>query len=221
MLSYTLQFAEGTGSTPNSRGTIIGQFIAAGEPQLRYITPLDYDSRHNFKGTIEYRYNQDEGPIVRGMHILQNAGLDLVPSFRSGEPYTAYSAAVGNVVVGGVNGSRLPWHYNFDLHLDKDFALNNLKKHSNAPEGIKPKRPLFLKAILTVNNVLNTEDILHVYGYTGKPNDDGYLTSPQGLAFAPQQVNPASYNTIYSFNANSPGNYNYHRTGSIAVEFNF
>ena len=56
-ISYTLQFAEGTGSTPtstNSNGAgqisangLLQEFVTAGLPNLRYVTPLTYDSRHN------------------------------------------------------------------------------------------------------------------------------------------------------------------------------
>ncbi len=202
-ISYTLQFAEGTGSTPTSTNSngggqispngLLQSFIEAGLPNLRYVTALDYDSRHNIVADIDYRYNDGEGPIVGGMKILQNAGIHLIPRARSGEPYTRYTDALGNTVIGGVNGSRLPWHYGVDLRIDKDFALNFGKKHKDAPSGVKPKRPLYLKGIIQVNNLLNTKDILGVYGYTGKPDDNGYLSSAYGAQFVPQQINPASY----------------------------
>ena len=220
-VSYTLQFAEGTGSTPGPGKGLLGSFIEAGVPNLRYITPLNYDSRHNIVGNIEYRYNDGEGPILGGLKILQNAGIDLIAKLRSGEPYTAYSDPLGNTVIGGVNGSRLPWHFGTDLRVDKDFALSFGKKHKDIPEGIKAKRPLYLKAILSVNNLLDTRDVLGVYGYTGKANDNGYLSSPYGQQFVPQQINPASFTTLYNIYINNPGNYNYARTINFALEFNF
>ena len=200
---------------------MLGSFIEAGVPNLRYITPLNYDSRHNIVGNIEYRYNDGEGPILGGLKILQNAGIDLIAKLRSGEPYTAYSDPLGNTVIGGVNGSRLPWHFGTDLRVDKDFALSFGKKHKDIPEGIKAKRPLYLKAILSVNNLLDTRDVLGVYGYTGKANDNGYLSSPYGQQFVPQQINPASFTTLYNIYINNPGNYNYARTINFALEFNF
>jgi len=230
-LSYTLQFAEGTGSTPtstNSQGGgqispngLLQSFIEAGLPNLRYVMPLDYDSRHNIVANINYRYADGEGPIVHGMNILQNAGIDLIGKARSGEPYTRYVDAVGSTVDGGINGSRLPWHYGVDLRLDKDFALTSGKKHKDAMEGVRPKKPLYLKAIIQVNNLLNTRDILGVYGYTGKPNDNGYLTSVYGQQFVPQQINPSSYSTLYSIAYNNPANLNYARTISFALQFDF
>lgn len=232
-IAYTLQFAEGTGSSPNSANGNAGSnaqistnglltsFIQAGLPNLRYISALDYDSRHVISATFDYRFLDGEGPIVKGKHIFQRAGITLIPKARSGEPYTRFKDAVGHTVIGGVNGSRLPWHYGVDLRVDKDFSLAFGKKNKDAVEGIKPKRPMFLKGILQVNNLLNTKDILGVYPYSGKPDDDGYLASPFGQQAIPQQVNPQSYVDLYRILNNNPGNYNYARSVSVALEFNF
>ena len=230
-ISYTLQFAEGTGSSPYSTNSggggqispngLLQSFIEAGLPNLRYVSALTYDSRHNIVGNIDYRYGEDEGPTVGGMHVLQNAGVDIIAKARSGEPYTRYSDALGNTVVGGINGSRLPWHYGVDLRVDKDFALTPGRKHPDALSGEKIKHQLYLKAIIQVNNLLNTRDILGVYGYTGKPGDNGYLTSAYGQQFVPQQVNPASYSTLYTIAYNNPYNLNYARTISFALQFDF
>ena len=220
-ISYTLQFAEGTGSTPGGGKGLLGSFIEAGVPNLRYVTALNYDSRHNIVASLDYRYNDGEGPIVGGLKILQNSGIHLIPKARSGEPYTAYSDPLGNTIIGGLNGSRLPWHFGVDLRVDKDFALSFGNKHKNVPDGVKPKKPLFLKAVVTVNNLLNTRDVLSVYGYTGKANDNGYLSSPYGQQYVPQQINPASFTTLYNIYINNPSNYNYARTINFALEFNF
>jgi hypothetical protein len=232
-ISYTLQFAEGTGSSANStngnaqyngqisNSGLLQGFIQAGLPNMRYVSALDYDSRHAIAATIDYRYGEGEGPIVGNSNIFQNAGIALIPKARSGEPYTRYADAVGNTVIGGVNGSRLPWHYGLDMRIDKDFALAFGKKNKDVSEGVKPKRPLYLKGILQVNNLLNVRDILGVYPYSSKPDDNGYLTSSFGRQFVPQQIDPQAYTDLYKINNNDPGHYNYARTISLALEFNF
>ncbi|MCW3122280.1 MAG: TonB-dependent receptor [Flavipsychrobacter sp.] len=232
-VAYTLQFAEGTGSTANStngnassngqisNNGLLQSFIQAGLPNLRYVYALDYDSRHVIAANINYSYGDGEGPVVSGKNIFQRSSITLIPRARSGEPYTRFKDAQGNTVVGGVNGSRLPWHYMVDLRVDKEFSLAFGKKNKDALPGVKPKRPLGLRAILQVNNLLNTRDVLGVYNYTGKPDDNGYLTSSFGKQFAPQQTNEQSYKDIYSMYNNDPGHYNYARTMSIALEFNF
>ncbi len=220
-VSYTLQFAEGTGSSPTSGRGLLGSLVDAGLPNLRYVTAADFDSRHNIIANIDYRFNDGEGPTVGKSHIFQNAGVHVIARGRSGEPYTRYTSAQGNTVMGGVNGSRLPWHYGVDLRLDKDFSLAFGSKQKNAPEGIKPKKPMFVKAILQINNLLNTREILGVYGYTGKADDNGYLSSTFGAQYVPQQTNPQSYTDLYKIQINNPYNLNYARTISLALEFNF
>jgi hypothetical protein len=123
------------------------------------VTALDYDSRHTIAANVDYRYNSGEGPMIAGRKVFERAGVDFIAKARSGEPYTRYTDAQGNTVIGGVAGSRKAWHYGVDMRIDKDFALRNMKKLADAPAGIKPKRPLFLKAIFQVNNLLNTRDV--------------------------------------------------------------
>jgi len=233
-IAYTLQFAEGTGSNPNSTNGgqggqvspngLLQNFIEAGLPNLRYVTYLDVDSRHTISTNFDYRFIDGEGPVVGGKHILQNAGLNLTFSARSGEPYTAYqeSDEISHTVLGGVNGSRLPWHYGIDLRFDKDFALSiGGKKHAKGEEGIKVARPLVLNAFVLVTNLLNTRDILGVYGYTGKPDDDGYLASATGQHFVAQQTSPVAYAQQYLISENSMSHYNLPRQLAIGIQMNF
>ena len=220
-LSYTLQFAEGTGSTPQGGKGLLGSLIEAGLPNMRYITSLDYDSRHIVAANIDYRFSDGEGPVIGGMHALQNSGIHLVAKTRSGEPFTRYSDALGNTVIGGVNGSRLPWHFGLDLRIDKDFALHWGERHKDEVDGIKPKRENYIKAILTINNLLNTREILGVYGYTAKPDDNGYLSSSVGKQYVPQQIDPKAFADQFSIYINDPAHLNYARTINFGLEFNF
>ncbi len=229
-LSYTLQFAEGTGSTPYSTnsggggqispGGLLQSFIEAGLPNLRYVGALDYDSRHNITASLDYRYGEGEGPVLFNNHILQNAGLDLIAKARSGEPYTRLQNAIGNTIIGGINGSRLPWHYGLDLKINKDFSFSFAKKGKDAPVGVKPAKVHRMTAFLYVANLLNTRDILGVYGYTGKPDDNGYLASPYGKAAIATQINQQSYVDLYKL-ATSYGNLNYARTINFGLEYGF
>lgn len=219
-ISYTLQFAEGTGSSYNGGRGLLNNLIVEGLPNLRYVTFLDVDSRHIIAANADFRYNEGEGPVVGKNHILQNAGANLILRTRSGEPYTRYSDALGQTVVGGVNGARLPWHFGMDLRLDKDFALK-FGRTTDATEGKKPKRVNYVKGIVMINNLLNTREVLGVHGFTGRTDDNGYLVSSFGQQFVPQQINPQSYNDLYTIYMNDPGKLNYARTISLALEFNF
>ena len=230
-INYTLQFAEGTGSTPfstNSGGQgyispngLLQTFIEAGLPNLRYVSALDYDSRHIINGSFDYRYEDGEGPVVKGKHIFQNAGIDLIAKARSGEPFTRLQNPIGNTIIGDINGSRLPWHYGLDLRINKDFAFEFGKTKKETPDGVKAKRIKKISAFIYVNNLLSTREILGVYGYTGRPDDNGYLSSSYGKQFVPQQINPQSYSDLYRILYNDPSHFNYARTITFGLEYNF
>ena len=230
-LSYTLQFAEGTGSDPFSTNGggggqvqpqgLLQSFIEAGLPNLRYVSVLNYDSRHNIVANFDYRYNDGEGPVISGKHVFQNAGADFVVRTRSGEPFTRLTNPDGRTIIGGINGSRLPWHFGIDMRLNKDFALEFGKKSKDAPAGIRPKRVQKISAFLYVQNLLNTREITGVYGYTGKPDDDGYLSSPVGKQSIPNQINPKSYVDLRNIAYNNPDNLNFARTINFGLEYNF
>ncbi len=92
--NYTLQFADGTGSGANSGANI----ARSGQPNLRYILPLSYDSRHQVVMNMDYRYGGGpayNGPVWFGMRMLENAGVNLVLNANSGTPYTRRSLAYG------------------------------------------------------------------------------------------------------------------------------
>lgn len=229
-IAYTLQFANGTGSTanssisngsPSSPGLLSG-FVSAGLPNIRTVFPLDLDTRHNIVTTIDYRYGANEGPLVGKNHILQNAGVNFIVRTRSGEPYTKYTSPlrVQNTVDGQVNGSRLPWHYMLDFRIDKDFSLSFAKKNK---EVTKPRRELYVNAYVLITNLLNTRDILDVDGYTGRTDDDGYLTHPQGVQNTANQLNRQSYIDLYSANLIGIGSdrLNLPRRINLGLNFNF
>ncbi|MBA3827781.1 MAG: carboxypeptidase regulatory-like domain-containing protein [Taibaiella sp.] len=230
-LAYTLQFADGTGSSATStnggsggqvsNNGIISSLLSAGLPNLRYVFPLDIDSRHNIAANIDYRFSQGEGPVVGDRHILQNAGINLILRTRSGEPYTQLASPQpgDRTIVGQVNGSRLPWHFSADVRVDKDFAVAFGKKP--APESLKHQKQYTFNAYLLVKNVFNIRDVLGVYGYTGSSSDNGYLTSSYGKQAIPVQTNALSYTDLYRLAIQNPGLLNLPRQIFLGVQFSF
>ncbi len=227
-IAYTLQFAEGTGSnsTTTARGGIgsgiLQNFIQAGLPNMRMTNVLDYDSRHNIVANVDYRYDKNQGPVVGGVHILENAGLNFIARARSGEPYTKYRRPIQttNEIDGGVNGSRLGWHFGLDARLDKDFELNKLFTGKSASET-PGKRPLMLNAYVYVSNLFNIKDVLAVDGFTGRSDDDGYLASPQGELNSQTQVNRLSYIDYYNMSLWNNNNINLPRRINLGLQLNF
>jgi len=226
-LSYTLQFAEGTGSSSSSgnggsstsvsNSGLLQYLIGAQLPNLRFALPLNVDSRHILNANLDYRYEKGEGPIVGNVHPLENAGVNLVFRARSGEPYTRYAFPGQKIVVGGAYGSRLPWHYMMDLRIDKTFALFPKK----AAEGVNQPSRLGLTAFLYIQNLLNTKDVLGVYGYTGRPDSDGWIASPNGQVEASVKPSPQSYSDLYNLSRLDQDLLNNPRRINLGISLNF
>ncbi|MBP6312154.1 MAG: carboxypeptidase regulatory-like domain-containing protein [Flavobacteriales bacterium] len=215
--TYTLQFADSTGSGPRSGLAVIN----SGQANLRTISPLDFDQRHRFTGTIDYRYGSGKdynGPMLFGKPILSRTGLNTVVILGSGTPYSASSQVVNEGadntnyrLDGKLNGSRLPWQFSTDMQLDRDFPL-----HFGGKDGDKAKTSN-LNLYLLVTNVFNTQNITDVFRYTGSPNNDGYIEQLTDRS----QIDPDAFRDLYAIKVNDPGNYGAPRTIRLGVRFDF
>lgn len=192
-LAYTLQFADGTGSsTTSSRGLNLGS-------SLRNIYALSYDERHRLALTLDYRFDGGklyDGPMIGRFKVFENTGINLLATLASGRPFTQKQQptpfdAAGTI--GSINGSRLPWNNTINLRIDRDIQLN--KSETN---------PLMLNVYFRVQNVMNTQNWLQVYEYTGTPYDDGYLTSAKGASILSQEASPDSYRLLYNYRMADP-----------------
>jgi hypothetical protein len=232
--SYTLQFANGTGSSPTSGYNLAN----SGEPNLQIPQPLDNDQRHTFLFNIDYHYGSGDnynGPVWttkggKAIQLLSNAGLNLNFNAGSGTPYTVQSNATegngssDNVgigiaqhygLVGSVNGAYLPWQYRLDLRVDKEFPIT-----INPSKGDKA-RHCNLLVYFAITNLLNTQNVIQVYHYTGSPSDDGYLASSQGQQAIPQQTDPQAFLDQYKIKEQDPTFLALPREIHLGVEFDF
>lgn len=207
--NYTLQFADGSGSGPNSGANL----ARSGQPNLRYILPLDYDSRHQVTASIDYRYGNNDGPVLWDSHFLQNAGLNILATASSGQPYSARSTAYeltdgtnGVPLEGQINGSRKPWIFRVDITVNKVFPFENGDR---------------FEVYLSVLNLFDTRNVLNVYAYSGDPDDDGWLASPQGQTSIAFRADAQSYSDLYNVAVNSPFNYTLPRRIRLGVRYNF
>ena len=220
--SYTLQFADGTGSDADAASGI----IRSDQPNLRTLNPMSFDRRHDFKVSFDYRWGSGKdynGPVINReksgkspIQILSNLGANLTLTGGSGYPYTASSkimpyGAMGPIK-GSINGSRLPWQFLLNLRIDKDFNFYLAKGK---------KKPATINIYLDVLNLLNTMNVTGVYPATGSPIDDGYLTAPEYQNQISQQVSQESYRDIYSIWVNNPYNYATPRQTRLGLMFNF
>ncbi|MEO8067398.1 MAG: carboxypeptidase regulatory-like domain-containing protein [Flavobacteriales bacterium] len=218
--AYTLQFADGTGSDPNTSLALVN----SGQPNLRTIAPLNFDQRHKFQITADFRYGSGKdynGPMLFGKPILQNTGVNVVTLLGSGTPYSSSSRIINegegigaHSLNGSINGSRLPWQFTMDLQLDRDINLKFGKGENKAKSAN-------LNIYLLVTNVLNTRNVTGVWRGTGAADDDGYLAAPQYQDAINAQVNSDSYRDLYALKVNDPGNYGAPRTVRLGLRFDF
>lgn len=214
--TYTLQFADGSGSDANSSNGLNTR------GPIRNLIPLSYDERHRITSTIDYRYGSGKkytGPRIGGVDIFANTGLNFIVNAVSGRPYTKRQTVqqFGGVgFEGAINGARLPWNATIDARLDKDFTL------STGGEG---GRPLYFNVYLRVQNLLDTKNVYGVYSVTGSEEDDGYLIS----SFGQDQISQVSSNgqseevflAQYNYRLLQPGFYSLARRIYIGALVNF
>lgn len=210
--AYTLQFAEGTGSSTTSMQSL----IASGQPNLRTVFPMSFDARHIGNVNIDYRYpmGYSKGPKIGNHNVFSGLGANLLFNLRSGQPYTRTDLATpltgggSNVpIIGTLNGSRRPWTNDIGLRIDKDFILTTFGKKRNAEGGFVKNsgKPLIMNAYMYFQNLLNTRNVLSVYSYTGLADDDGYLSSPQGIQdINTSRIFPQAFIDQYNVNMTNP-----------------
>ncbi len=213
MVSYTLQFANGTGSDATTGFNL----IAAGQPNLRATLPLDFDQRHAISANVDYRFADGKdynGPVIAGKQILANTGLNLVIQSGSGSPFTKREIGT-NYVIGSVNGSVKPWRTTINLRMDKDIIFAFGKDYKG------DKKEAILNIYIDISNVLNTLTILDVYSTTGNPDDDGFLSASRNQPFISNQNDPMSYRDYYTMIINNPGRYGLPRQFRLGASFSF
>lgn len=201
-ISYTLLYASGIGSDPNSK------FSLATNPsgELPSVTfPLDYDQRHTGSINLDYRFG-GESDVPKGFagKILQNLGMNVLFSFNSGRPYTVRQLPSSGFADDGLalstkNGVYRGWNIKLDARLDKTVSIWRTNWNF----------------YVYCTNLLNTEIVNNVYGATGLPDDNGYLNTPTGNAQDP------NYKENWNQRIRTIGNWGAPRQVQFGVKVNF
>jgi len=238
--SYTMQFAEGTGANTTSSFNLISQ----GQPNLRILQPLSLDQRHFFNVFFDFGFNEGEGPQIKRKEgrkgkngkaftaPLENAGFSLTFTGGSGLPYSRSQQVASTVastpfnvqpLQGSINGSRLPWQFNIDLRVYKQFNFRyGGTKTADGKRDMDTRRTGNVEIYLLVNNLFNFKNIIGVYRFTGNANDDGFLTSEQTQTYIGSIFpNPASFRDLYGMAVNSPYNFSQPRRIRLGATLNF
>ena len=216
--NYTLQFADGTGSSASSGQSLVN----TGQPNLRSMIPMAFDQRHALSASVDYHYGSGkdyDGPVWFGKNIFANAGANMVLSAGSGTPYSKQTnitqeAASGindrSTLEGSLNGSRLPWQFRISAKINKEFEIKwSDKKSSN------------VNVYVQIQNLLDAKNIISVYRATGNPDDDGYLSSSAAQNSIDAQNSPDAFRYLYSLAVNNPNNYSLPRMVRAGLSFQF
>jgi len=219
VLNYTLGFANGTGSDPNTQSRL--SWIQTANPKV--VVPLDFDRRHVGSVNIDYRTSPTD------KSIFQKAGASLLFTFNSGVPYT--KSVITNPFFGGVtevrpvgpiNGATTPWAFRFDLKLDKGFTLGPLDfvvslsvlNVLDADNVVGVDRTGFAGGIASPTGIDPAGTITGVYRGTGLPDNSGWLETQEGQAWiAANQtsvVNGITYTNpvqVFKNRENNPTNF--------------
>lgn len=217
--SYTLQFADGTGSNANSSNGLNTR------GNIRTLLPLSYDERHRLAAVLDYRYGSGKsynGPQIAGMDVFADAGVNLLITTVSGRPYSRFETVQnvqngsGSGFLGSINGARLPWTFNIDFRIDKRIGIGL---------GGEGKRKLNANVYLRVANLLDTRNVLGLFPVTSDPSDDGFLVSSfgqdaiDGITEAGKDVD--NYLLSYQARLLDPGNFTLPRRIYVGAIFDF
>ena len=210
-VDYTLSLSEGTGSDPSS--SRIATFRNPDNAVPLAIAPLDFDQRHTFTTSLDIRAGKGEGPTIFGKKLLQNSGATFLLTYNSGRPYTPLASAnpltdesqYGNVTQ-YVNSAYAGAVFRIDLRAEKDIRMGNIT----------------LSPYVWIQNLLDRENYINVWPSTGKPDDSGFLNTPEGQQLVRSSV--ARFPDFVSdFKAleRNPDNYGLPRIIRIGVKAKF
>lgn len=218
--SYTIQFAEGTGSDATTANALIN----AGFDNLKVTSPLNFDQRHTIQAVLDYRYADGKdynGPIIAGKQILANTGANLTVLTNSGRPFNGQSESTGNAFTtnvgnafldGTINGNNLPWSFKIDARIDKDFSVK---------VGKDKEKALDMTVYFQILNLLNNRNILNVYRYTADPMDDGYLADARWVPDVEAQNDTQSFRELYRIKNARAANFNLPRRIRLGMRVAF
>lgn len=217
--NYTLQFADGTGSSDDSALDLVNN----GQGNIRSIFPLNYDARHTFNMNFDYRFKDGSdynGPKIGKVDLFANAGVNFIARYRSGTPFTQqkdptpdgqFGVAGRTRLEGTPNGSRLPGAFKLDMKIDKDFQFG----------GKEGKNPKYINVYVWVQNLLDAENVTNVYGFTGSASDDGYISSALGQVAASNETDAVAFADLYGLRVNNPYNFILPRRIRLGASFSF
>jgi outer membrane receptor protein involved in Fe transport len=192
-LNYTFASAEGTGSTANSSE---GSASDARGYTAHIPFPTSFSQQNTGSINLDYRFAKNDGG-----QILERSGLNVLMTFGSGYPFTLETVSQNNIGDARfqvpnepIGYSTTPWSFSVDFRIDKTVTI------SSSVDAM---------FYIYVQNLLNSYIATNANIRTGDPANDGWLGTPQGIAYKSTQSDPNLYESLYNaaYNGNNSGNY--------------
>jgi hypothetical protein len=140
--------------------------------------PAYYDQPSVFTAILDYRFGNGEGPVLAGIHPVENLGINFVVSAASGYPYTLvgvyHEASISpqgplNPEV-PVNSRRVESTYRADLKADRAFEISGTT----------------LSLYLWILNLLDRRNVIDVWLSSGQPHTTGWANTSDGQVWIEQ-----------------------------------
>jgi outer membrane receptor protein involved in Fe transport len=211
--SYTLQNALATGSASRTHFNIAWQDVSGpnGEPYFPVIpAPTDFDRVHYGNVNLDYRFADNDGPMLFDSKILERAGANFLFNFSSGRRYTKnevssiFFPSNAPTPYETINASTAPWNFQMDLRVNKIITL---------------VRGVDLDVYVWVVNLLNTKNIVNIYSATGLPDNDGFFSTAQGKEYVEKQGDNSK--KLYDYIVDDLANYGTPRVIRLGARLTF
>jgi outer membrane receptor protein involved in Fe transport len=163
-LTWSLQWARGTTSSPQAWATVFGRLqdplegpgvLLAPPTKLQ---PEDFDRLHNLNWLLMLQFPGDFRPGSFEGALLRDAAISLMYNAQSGTPYTRTLLERPGIPAEDFGSSRLPWIHSGNIRLAKGFELGELD----------------LGIFTLVENFLNRTNVLAVHPESGRPDMTGF-----------------------------------------------
>jgi hypothetical protein len=161
--NYTLAYVTGTSQSP------AGNYNVALDPYTDFpmfplaTYPMGWDVRHTLKGTFKLVWNDNQGPSIGNIRLLENTLVAFTGVYQTGTPYSRTDQ--GGVRISDINALRNPDYWSLDLQISKAFMMKDIFGESAGNSRVE--------FFVNVYNLLNRTAAVGYYSTTSDPIDDG------------------------------------------------
>jgi len=158
--NYTFSIAKGNESDPREGYNNYRRANAVLRP--KEVFPLNFDRHHVFNATFGVVFPDNFGPSINNFYPLENFEIYLIFRAQSGQPYTPRPNEEAEGIVVPKNSGRIGATTQLDLRISKWVHILGSMK---------------FQMYLTIQNLFDNINPVHVWTTTGDPWDAGITTS--------------------------------------------